>query len=860
MLSGAQRLKGEGLDVVLGLIETHGRAETLALVDGVEALPRRKIAYHGREIEEFDLEAALIRNPKLIVVDELAHTNAPESRHPKRWQDVQDLLAAGIDVWTALNVQHLESLADVVSRITGVSVRETVPDKVLQEADDVVLVDITPDELITRLREGKIYLPETARRASENFFTPVNLTALRELALRRTADRVDDQMDALLKQKAIEEPWGASEKLLACVGYNEFSEQVVRRTAQLATSLHASWIALHVSPLGCAPDANQAHRLSTLFALVERLGGQKMQVKAQDCPAEILRVARRENVTQILLGEVRTNVLARILRPSLSAALMRACGDIEIHIISAGERPTRRRFDLKTWLIRPYWTGDFLLAAPLTLTAAIIGDVLSNLFPLPNGSILFLAAVLFCALLRGTRAAILSSIFSFFAYRYTFIAPYHTFATVYNLSSTQPYELFSLSTFLFMSMLVGALTERMRDQHERSLRTVAATQSLYEFSDKLSRVSGLDDVCWTTAAHLHATLGGRIVLLTMARETLKIQAAWPPDTELDTAEEAAAHWALQHREPAGWGTGTLPNIAFQFRPLVASNEVIAVCGFEIRSPQKPDLANLLQESEHALTAILDQATLALDRAELAGEAIKAAALAENEKVRTLLLDSLSHDLRTPLATIAGAVSTLRDLGGNLNGAEACTLIQSIDEETARLTRFVTNLIDMSRIEAGGLKVARDWVDMADAIASAVERSRKAFPSCPIKISIAPDLPLVRGDTRLIEQILFNLIDNAHKYASDSGIAIHARREEDMVILSVTDEGPGIKPQDLTRVFEKFYRGGRVDGRMAGAGLGLSICRGLVEAMCGTIEAQSPAIRRRGTRILVRLPAADKKRS
>ncbi len=840
MLAGARRLKAEGVDVVVGLVETHGRAETEALIEGLEILPRRKTEYRGREIEEFDLDAALARRPKLIVVDELAHTNAPDSRHPKRWQDMEDLLAAGIDVWTALNIQHLESLADVVSRITGVVVRETVPDKVLQQAGDVVLVDITPDELIQRLREGKVYVPETARRATENFFTPGNLTALRELALRRTADRVDDQMDAWLKQKAIEGPWAPPSGCSPASAPTISPSAWCARAAQLATGLNAEWIALNVGPPGFDVEPAAGARLAALFGLVERLGGRPMRAEAHDFAAEILRLARRENVTQIVLGESGASLWRRLVRRSLPQALM--SGGIEVHVVPAEGRP-RRRLSL-----RPLFAGrgfgiDAAAAAGSVAVAVGVGEALSEWLLLPNLSIIFLAAVLFCSLQRGARAAILASLLSFLSYNFFFIEPIYTFTVA------KPYELFALFVFLAVSALTGSLAGRMRDQRERVVKAAAATQSLYEFSRKLSGASGVEEVLWAAAAHLHATFGGRVVLLVPEGESLELRAAWPPDAELDASADAAARWALQRREPAGWGTGTLPKIAFQFRPLLAARGAIAVCGFEPRAAPAP----IAPEDERAVTAILDQTAIALDRARLAGEAVKAAALAENEKVRNVLLDSLSHDLRTPLASISGSVSALRDLGGRISAADARDLIQSIDEETARLSRFVSNLIDMSRIEAGGLKVSRDWVDLADVVQGALERSRKAFPNQPVKVSLAAELPLVRGDARLLEQVLFNLLDNAHKYASDSGAAIHARREGDRVALSVTDEGPGIKPADLERMFEKFYRGGKADGRRPGTGLGLSICRGLVEAMGGSIEAQSPAVRRRGTRIVVRLP-------
>ena len=830
----------------MGLWRTHGRAETSALIDGLEVLPRRKVEYHGREIDEFDLDAALARKPKLIVVDELAHTNAPDSRHPKRWQDVQELLAAGIDVWTALNIQHLESLADVVSRITGVVVRETVPDRVLQEANDVVLVDLTPDELIQRLNEGKVYVPETARRATQSFFTPGNLTALRELALRRTADRVDDQMVDYLRQKAIEGPWAASERLFACVGADEVSERVIRRASQLATGLNAAWTAVTVETVGQAADARRATRLAKLFSLAERLGGDALRLQGADYPTEILRLARRENVTQIVLGQSRAGLVRRIFGRSLPEALMRDAGGIEIHIVP-GEEPRRSLWPrLKPHLSRKGLGVEAIAAVVSVAAAVMVGDALTAVLTLPNLSMIFLTAVLFSAVRFGTRAAVIASLVSFAAYNFFFIEPIYTFTVA------QPQELFALLIFLAVAVFIGSLTGRIRDQRETVIKNAQITQSLSDYSRKLSGASSPDDVLWAAAAHMHSTFGGRVVLLLAEGDDLQIRAAWPPDAQLDAAALGAARWAQQKKEPAGSGTGTLPRVAFQFRPLLAARGPIAVCGFEPHSADEPITA----EDERALTAIVDLTAIALDRALLAREAVNAATMQENEKVRDALLDSLSHDLRTPLSSIAGAATSLRAFGDKMSPSERLELLSSIEEETARLARFVANLLDMSRIEAGGLKVNRDLVSIADVVQGAVERGRKAFPDQQVRVSIAPNLPFVRGDDKLLEQVLFNLLDNAHKYAGDAGAIIHARQEGDEVVLSVTDEGPGVKPGELERIFEKFYRGGRPDGRKAGTGLGLSISRRLVEAMGGAIVAQSPAVRRRGTRIVVRLPAAQ----
>ena len=478
--------------------------------------------------------------------------------------------------------------------------------------------------------------------------------------------------------------------------------------------------------------------------------------------------------------------------------------------------------------------------------AVIVGDALSVVLTLPNLSMIFLTAVLFSAVRFGTRAAVIASLASFAAYNFFFIPPLYTFTVA------QPQELFALLIFLAVAVFAGSLTGRIRDQRETVIRNAQVTQSLYDYSRKLSGASSPDDVLWAAAAHLHATFGGRIVLLAAEGEELQIRAAWPPDAQLDPAALGAARWAQQKKEPAGWGTGTLPRIAYQFRPLVAARGPIAVCGFEPHSAEEPITA----EDERALTAILDLTAIALDRALLAREAVNAATMQENEKVRDALLDSLSHDLRTPLSSIAGAATSLRAFGDKMSPSERLDLLSSIEEETARLARFVANLLDMSRIEAGGLKVNRDLVAIADVVQGAVERSRKAFPGQPLRVSLAPNLPFVRGDDKLLEQVLFNLLDNAHKYGGDAGATVHARQEGAEVVLSVTDEGPGVKQGELERIFEKFYRGGRPDGRKAGTGLGLSISRRLVEAMGGTIVAQSPAVRRRGTRFVVRLPAAQ----
>lgn len=851
MLARARALKADGVDVVIGLVETHGRRETEALAEGLEALPRRRIDYRGRMLEELDVDAALARHPALIVVDELAHTNAPDSRHPKRWQDVEELLDAGVDVWTALNIQHLESLADVVSRITGVAVRETVPDRVLQDAAEVVLVDVTPDELLQRLKEGKVYLPDMARRAVQHFFTPRNLTALRELALRRTAERVDDQMVDYLRQSAIEGPWATSERLLVCVGGDHLSEFVVRAGARLATGLNAPWIALHVEQAGEEEqDPERVRRVDEALRLAERLGGEVERVFGHDLVGEALRFARRENITQIVVGRSRAGLLARLRRRSLSDEIVRRSEDIAVQVITEGraraiEEPLRKKTRSAQ---AEFWLGAGVTLASVAF-ATLVSWPLDAWLRLPNLGMLFLASVVFCALSAGVWSAVAASILSFLAFDFFFVDPR------YELTISRPDEFLSLLVYTFVAIVTGTLAGRVREQSSAMRERAESAQSLFEFSRKLSSAASVDEVLWAAAIHAQKALDAKCVVLLVPEDgELTISAAWPPIDRLDAKEAGAARWAYERAEPAGLRSDTLPNIRFDFRPLATTRGVLAVMGLEPKNAQETPSA----QCERMLIAILEQTAIALDRALLVGESVRAAALEENEKLRMTLLSSLSHDLRTPLASITSAVTSLRQLGDRLADADRLDLLASIEEEAARLSRFVVNLLDMSRIESGALAPRRELVDVGDAVRAAIERSRKEFPQLKVTASLAPQLPAIRGDANLLGQILFNLLDNANKYGGGHA-AIYARRDSDDLLLTVTDEGPGVKPGDLERIFEKFYRGGRVDGRKAGTGLGLSICRGLVEAMGGKIFAQSPAVRRKGTRIVLRFPVPEQKR-
>ncbi len=840
MLERARALKAKGVDVVVGLVETHGRDETAALTEGLETLPRLQ---GDRGYGELDIDAALKRRPQLLIVDELAHSNAPGARHPKRYQDIAELVDAGIDVWTALNIQHLESLSDLVSRIAGIPVRETVPDTVLKTAAEVVLVDLPPAELIERLKAGKVYLPDNAGRALDGFFRPATLTALRELSLRRAADRVDDQMVDFLRQSAIEGPWATGERLLVCVGPDDMSERVVREAARLASGLNARWMVLSLSrPHGLPPSQDATDRLEETLRQAERFGAEVRRETAPDYVEAILRIARRENITQIVIGR---KVNGTFWRRSLPDALLHRAGEIGVHVVSGkGGRvaagPSRKR-SLPQWALT---LGVPLLAVGAT---TLLGLGLSAIVALQNLSMLFLAAVLLSAVMAGRFSALLASALSFLAYNFFFIEP------TGRLTVAQPEEVLSLAIFVAVALASGQLAARLRLSMDRSGQQARQARALLDFARKMSGAFGQDQVLDTMASHLNGALGRpAVVLAPDDGGDLELAAAWPPDQDLDAAAMTAARWAADKREAAGFLTATLPQVPYLFRPVQSGRRLLGVVGLGMRHEDGP----ASEEEQHTINALLEQSAIALDRARLTRESTMASVARESEKVQSALLSSLSHDLRTPLASITGAVTSLRELGDRMPPATRADLLASIEEEAGRLNRFVTNLFEMTRIEAGMVPAKREPLDVAAAISAAVSRAGRLHPQLRVDVSIADPMPRATGDAVLLEQVLFNLLDNARKYGGDAAVTVYARGEADKVAIAVTDQGKGIPEGDLERIFEKFYRRAKGDGRQAGTGLGLAIARDLVTAMGGTIKAESPATRRRGTRFVIRLPRAS----
>jgi len=841
MLEGARQAKAAGRDVVVGVVETHGRSETAALLQGLDLIPRRNIAHRGHTLQEFDLAAVLARKPALVLVDELAHTNAPDCIHPKRWQDVEELLFAGIDVYSTLNVQHLESLNDVVARITGVRVRETVPDKVLEQADEVELIDLTPTELVERLNQGKVYAPELAGRALEKFFNPGNLAALRELALRRTADRVDDQVIGYMRAHGIEGPWPVNERILVCVGRDPGSGLAVRAARRLADQMQASWIALHIERPGAAlpaPDERDPAEAALKAAL--ELGARVERIAGRDLPGEILRFARRNNVTQIVISRSRASWVKEILRRSLPHELVRRSNGIAVHVL------TQQAQSQRGWRWRPHlpsgWQPWAAMVGGLAV-AVIAGETIPDLNRPGNMSTVFMAVVMSLAISYGRVVAGVASVLAFLTYNFFFLEPLLDFRIAHWV------DVVTLLIFLTGAFMTGSLAGRVRDQAEAAQARIKAMRTLYDFSRRLGATFRLDDLLHAVAIHANRVADRQTMVMLADGEELQISHSWPPEDTLDPSGWAAARWAREHAEPAGYGTDTMPRAEWHFRPIRTKDSIVGVVGIRRRGEERAPSEEMLR----TLDAVLDQAAVAIERIDYAEEAAKVEALDATDRLRGALLSSISHDLRTPLTSILGSVTALRQQGAELNEAARAELLTTIEEEAERLDRFVADLLNMTRLESGALETKADWIDLTDLVDSAVRRIARQPGAEKVQRRIQAGLPLIKADFVLLENVLVNLIDNALKHAEGaSRIEIGARVSGERVEIMVTDDGSGIAAADLPHLFDKFYRAGRSDTGRAGAGLGLSICKGLIEAMGGEIAVESPAAQGRGARFSIRL--------
>lgn len=842
MLTVARQLRSEGVDVVVGYVETHQRAEVELLLSGFEIIPRQMVAYRGSVLEEMDLNAILARRPQLVLVDELAHTNAPGLRHIKRWQDVLELLEAGMDVYTTVNVQHFESRVDAVRQITGIIVHETVPDSLLDEADEIKLVDLSPEDLRKRLAEGKVYTSERIEVATNNFFRIGNLTALREMALRLTAEHVDHQLRDYMRIKHIAGPWKSGERLMVAVGPSPFSERLIRWTRRMAYNLEAPWLAVYVEtsqPLSPAAKETLARNL----ALASSLGSQVIMAAGEDIANVLLRLARQHNVTQIVAGKpLRYSSWNSWRGGSLVDKLIRSSGDIDIYVVtgdeSSSERLTRQPSTLVT---HSSWQGYLWAWVIITLVTAgdyLLTTVLSWIGYQAVG-LTELLAVLLIAVYIGRGPALLAALLSAISWNFLFIEPRFTFG----ISQIQDVILFLM--YFFIAIFAGSLTARLRAQERLAQSNAERTMALYTLAHETASAVDMDTVLHTAITQIGRVFAAKVAIL--LSETGKLASHCHPAStlQLDEKEYGVALWSFENRKRAGRFTDTLPLASALYLPLLTPRWTVGVIGVQTQQPER-----LSFEQEALLETFVNQVALVIERELLDEAAEQAAMLRESERLYTTLLNSISHELRTPITAIAGAASGLMDVhtAANLKAREELT--KNIQAAAARLNRLVENLLDMSRLESGRLRLKREWCDVQEIIGVVVQRLGDDLAQRPLSIQIPPVLPLIRVDFALIEQVLVNLLDNAHKYTPDGlPITISACQNGEWLEVAVSDKGRGIPVADVERVFEKFYR---VPGvTTGGTGLGLSVSRGLAEAHGGSLTVENEP--QGGARFTLRLP-------
>lgn len=830
MLEAGREQAREGIEVLVGYVEPHVRPETQALVLGLDVLARKEVPYRGTKLVEFDLEAALASRPELIIVDELAHTNAPGMTHAKRWQDVMQLVEAGISVYTTLNVQHLESLNDVVAQITGVSVAETVPDSVFEEADEVELVDLPADDLLERMREGKVYVPHQAERATHGFFKKGNLIALRELALRKAAEHVGAEMDDYREEHGLTGATPVRERLLVCVGPSPFSTRLVRATRRMARSLKAPWTAVHVeTPRDARLSEKDREQLSQTLNLVEQLGGDTATLSGPNLADELIHYARSRSVSKIIVGKPSRPRWREWLQGSLVYELTRKCGDIDVYVISgdAGKATTPAAAEP----LRPGASANaYLLSLATVALCTLVSWPLSSFLSPTTLIMVYLLGVVVIATNFGPGPSILASLLSVAAFDFFFVTPYFTFA----VHDTQYF--FTFAVMLVTALTISTLTTRVTFQAETSRTRERRTASLYAISHQLAAARTLEQIAQATVRHVSEAVDGKVTILLAGAGGGPLA---PVSSETGSFadgphDEAVARWVFDHGEIAGHGTSTLPGAAAMYLPLRASHGIVGVLGVL----PNPTWRGVDPERLHLLDTLTGLVALAVERVQLAAEAARIRVQMETEKLRSSLLSAVSHDLRTPLSAITGAASTLADESETLKPQLRRELLNSILEEAGHLNRLVANLLDMTRIEAGALEVHKDWQSLEEIVGASLAHVSQQLKDHPVVTHLQPDLPFVPMDDLLIQQVLVNLLENAAKYSqAGDPIELTAFANHATLTVEVADRGPGLLESELDRVFEKFYRASNSSGR-PGAGLGLTICRGIIELHGGQIEAEN----------------------
>lgn len=846
MLEAARQAIRDGRDVVVGYVEPHARPDTQSLATGLPVVPVKEIEYRGVTLRELDVDAALARRPEVLLVDELAHSNAPSSRHDKRWQDVHELLEAGINVWTTLNVQHIESLNDVIGQITGISVRETIPDAVFDSADAIELVDITPDELQERLRAGKVYLPAQAQEAMRRFFQHGNLAALREMSLRQAARRVHTDVETARQGRASARPWATAERLLVCVGPSPTTARVIRTAKRMAAAFDSPWLAVSVDVTGQPASDAVKHQIAHHFRLAERLGAETVTLVGESVTSAVLDFARSRNVTKILVGKTSQPRWRRLLFGAVVDELLERSGEIDVYVIQGAEeeepRVTRRPSAARGGLSGHVQSALAIVGAGLLalgLRHVHVADSEANTV------MLFLAAVAWSAVRHGRGPAIVASALAVLVFDFFFVPPRFTFAVA------DAQYVVTFAVMLAIGLVISTLAARLRAQIESSRARERRTAALYELGKQLSSLYGELFLARATGANLADLTGGEAAVYLLKQDGA-VEVAYGEKSLIAThsVSSLVAQWVVDHDQIAGAGTNTLPNAVALFLPVTGSQRThgaIAVRATDVERLLDPDLRRLLE-------SCASQLALALERDRLAIAAADARVKIEAEQVRSSLLSSVSHDLKTPLAAIAGATGSL--LESNSYSVETRReLLETISSEAARLTRLLENILQMSKLDAGAAAPNRQWHVVEELVGSALQRTRRELAARSVSVRLPVDLPLVFIDGLLIEQVFVNLLENAARHTPvDSSIEIAAAIDGRWLRISVTDDGPGLPAGAEQRVFEKFFRASPHADAGRGSGLGLAICHAIVAAHGGQITAANRPSR--GAEFIVRLPLSQ----
>ncbi|HEY0748088.1 MAG TPA: sensor histidine kinase KdpD, partial [Steroidobacteraceae bacterium] len=831
MLESARAARAAGIDIVIGYVEPHGRLETERLLVGLEQLPFLVVEYRKISRREFDLDAALKRHPAVLLVDELAHSNLvegqPKPRHAKRWQDIEELLAAGITVWTTVNVQHLESLNDVVAGITGVRQRETIPDRIFDEADEVELIDLSPTDLLARITAGKVYAAERVSAATKRYFREPNLLALRELALRRTADRVDAAARAYKDLERSSKPWLARDRFLIAVALDDQAEQLIRVGKRFADALDAEWIVVSVeTPAMLKLGEASRNRRVDILRLAESQGAEAVTLDGPSASAALKEYARLRNVTRIVVGEPRRFGLASLLRPSTATKLVQG-GGFDVSVIARRE-PSK----LKTQLhfatgSREQHRSRYWAALALSAAATAVAAIMYPYFSLANIVMVYLLGATIAALRLGRGPASLAAVANVIAFDFFFVPPRYSFA-VANLEYVVTFVVM-LAVTLIIANLVASVRAQTRVAGARERRT----SSLYAMSRELAATRSLEDLARVAIKHIADTFASRaIVLVPNARDRLQRPQSAPEEGSLLTADLSVAQWVYEHSAPAGLGTDTLPAAAAQYLPLKGSRKTLGVLAVE--PTQKRRL--LLPEQRHLLETFAGQIALALERAGLQEEAESSRVAAETESLRNTLLASISHDLRTPLSVITGASSALNDPSMVFDAEARRDLTAQIENKAKQMSETISNVLDLMRLESGHVSLRLEWFPIEDLVNATLDRLGTRLAGYTVTTEMRPDLPQIHVDGALVLQVLTNLLENVVKHARlGAHVTIRAVLEDAFVSIDVEDDGPGLPPGDPERLFAKFHRG-RDETNAGGAGLGLSICRAVVSAHGGKISA------------------------